>query len=178
MGNPPLNIYSDFAALCDRFGNVASVLGFLIAIVGFGVTIWSVGRARRAAEAARAAVREAVEKIGSQLFDDEVVITLRYIQAARDACRVKNWAKASDRCEEAMEALARAVMNPRLIPTEGGFLTDAIDDLRLIARRLDEMHGSAATAPGLSREKRKQLDVIAVELNRIRARLRNALLEA
>jgi hypothetical protein len=169
---------SEVAAFCDRFGNAASVFGFLITVIGFTVTIWGVRRARRAAESARAAVREAVEKIGSQLLDDEIVITLRNIHSARDACRVRNWEKASDRCEEAMESLARAIMNPRLHPTESGNMTDAIDDLRLIARRLDEMHANTTVAPGLSREKRKQLDVIVVELNRIRARLRYAVMEA
>src|SRR5580698_10532436 len=48
---------------CNAWGNVASVAGLLIAVIGFGLTIWGVLSAKSSAEQAKIAALQAKEKI-------------------------------------------------------------------------------------------------------------------
>ena len=52
--------------LCNSWGSFASVAGLLISLLGFGITIWGVRRAKKAAEQAADAARQAKAKILTQ----------------------------------------------------------------------------------------------------------------
>ena len=64
----------------EQYGNIASALGLLVSLVGFAATIGNVRKARRAAEEARQAAREAVLRIKSQLLSNEIDAAIRLIR--------------------------------------------------------------------------------------------------
>ncbi len=67
----------------------------------FFVPIWNVRKTKKAAEEARAAAKEAVSRIGSQILANDLGTTLELLRQTDAACRERNWLDAVYRCDEA-----------------------------------------------------------------------------
>jgi hypothetical protein len=116
-----------------------SVAGLIVSIAGFGFTIWQVIKSRKAAEEAKDIAREAINRIGSQLIFTHITATIRLIQDVRNFCRLKQWDRAIDRCEEVRIRLADFVDDPKLQDREQREISIAIDDLTLIIQHIESI---------------------------------------
>src|SRR4051794_22127883 len=111
--------------LKEHYGDVASVVGLILTIVGFVVTIWNVRKAKLAAEEARQAAREAVSRIGSQILANEIGTMLELVRQTDAACRERNWTNAIYRCDEARIRLVLLIVSPELQSSERDRLRSA-----------------------------------------------------
>lgn len=122
-----------------QYGNYASVAGLIISIAGFSFTLWQVIKSRKAAEEAEAIAREAINRIGSQLIFTHITAAIRLIQDVRNFCRLQQWHRAIDKCEEVRIRLAEYVDDPKLEDREHREILIAIDDLTLIIQHIESI---------------------------------------
>jgi hypothetical protein len=163
-------MWSAITAWCDRYGNVASVIGLILTVVGFCVTFWNFRRVNRV-------IQDTIERISVRLLERDVADALRLVKEAKQACNDSNWPHAAVRCEDARECLARYSHHRRVSPDERERIQDAVGHLRLIAQYVGRI-GSAENQPrDLSRDKRRQLDLIIELLNSMQGRLWGAAME-
>ena len=106
------------AYLVEHYGDIASVVGLLVTFVGFVVTIWNVRKAKKAAEEARQAAREAVARVGTQILVNEIGIALELVRQTDAACREANWSGAIFRCDDSRARLAQLLEDRGLEGTE------------------------------------------------------------
>jgi hypothetical protein len=162
--------------LLSVLGDLASIIGLLIALVGFVATILNVTRARRAAEDARQAAREAVARIGSQLLSNEVGTSLQLVREVDAACRDRNWSGAIYRCDEVRTRLAHLLEHRGLAVDESDIIRSAIADFgRMMSevQRLRAAQGPKDVTPRVT----KRLHEIIIALGQIRGRLQAESLE-
>jgi hypothetical protein len=101
---------------------------------------------------------------------------LRLVKESRDACRLKHWLRAVDRCDEARTCVARLRNDKNLVDAEVEKLASHIDDLNLILRSIEKRLG-AEQGSDLSDQQKKKLDDLIVFLSGIEGRLRGRNLE-
>ena len=166
----------DWSDLKHHYGNIASVVGLVVSILGFGFTLYQVRRSRTAAETAQTMAREAIERVSSRLFFTQISDAVRLIQEVRTSCRAMDWHRAVDRCEQLRILLGGVVDDKKLQGDERKTVTKAIDDLLLIMEHLDgiSQKGGVPTVPT---RMMKTLDRIVISLARIDGRLRSVALE-
>ncbi|HKI37525.1 MAG TPA: hypothetical protein VKA46_37060 [Gemmataceae bacterium] len=167
-----------FLALCRRWADVASVLGFalslagmLVSLVGFFLTLRGQRRIREAAEGAarRAAYQIAVADVGT---------LLRQVEGMRDAVRHQIWLTAVFRGGEARLVAMALATNDSLTTNEQASLRDLEEALRLAIqyieqRLLPQGHGAGVFAA----QHRRELDRSLRLLGELRGRLQHVLTE-
>ena len=170
------DIASWFSAFAAEYGNQASVLGTALTLIGFIFTLWQIRKTRSAAEQAQSMAREAIDKVSTRLFVGQVSNGVRLSNELTTACRIDQWERAIDRCEQLRLLLASLVEDTNLTSNENNYMVIAIDDLSLILRRLEETAKGKKTAP-LPVKMREALDQLTVKLGRLDGRLKNRALE-
>src|SRR5437870_7382870 len=82
-----------------HYGNIASVLGLVVSLLGFSFTLWQVRKSRTAAERAQvrksrtaaeraqAIAREAIERVASILFLNQITTAVRLAHDVRNSSR-------------------------------------------------------------------------------------------
>lgn len=144
--------------------------------MGFAFTAWKIIQTRRSAEEATRIAKGAIAQISTRLFSNQIADGVRLASGLRDTCRMEQWERAIDRCERLRLLLASVVEDPNIKPDEGDYISESIDDLGLILRRLEEItRGGRATS--LSPNMREVLDNLTITLGRLDSRLKNAALE-
>jgi len=174
----------------SRYGNLASVVSLIVAVVGFGVTLWKVRGSRIAAEQARdlaresqrAAVRaqqearEAVARVSSRLLYNRITSAIRLVRELRQACRQQQWERAIDRCEEARIHIGSLVEDALIREEEKNALGAAVDDLKLILGEIEA--GAYSNAKSVTTKRmRSCLDDMLGAFSRMDGRVRSAALE-
>jgi hypothetical protein len=162
--------------LNEHYGDVASVVGLILTLVGFVVTIWNVRKAKQAAEGARQAAREAVSRIGSQILANEIGTTLELVRQTDATCRERNWSSAMYRCDEARIRLVPLIESPELRSTERDNLHAAFEnfgEMLVVLQALLDMNESKKAPPRIA----KQLHKILEDLGQIKSRLQTRTLE-
>ena len=71
-----------------HYGDIASVLGLAVSVVGF---IYTLRQVKKATRAAQQAAREAVARVGSQLLESDLGDSHHLLRESREACRLKHW---------------------------------------------------------------------------------------
>ena len=166
----------DWALLKAHYGNLASVLGLVVSVVGFSFTLWQVRKTRTASEKAQAMAREAIERVSSRLFFNQIAVALRLAEEVASFCQATQWHRAFDRCEQLRVALAGVVDDPMLLGNESLGLIKSIDDVALIMQELERIN-QGKRSPAVSHGKMEILNRIVISLSRIEARIRRAALE-
>jgi len=166
----------DWSDLKQHYGNIASVVGLVVSVLGFSFTLYQVRKSRSAAERAQAMAREAIDRVSSRLFFTQITIAVRLVQEVRSFCRAADWHRAIDRCEQLRIVLAGVVDDPKLQGDDQTSVTSAIDDLLLIIRHLEGI-GQGKKSPSVPARMIETLDRIVISLTRIDGRLRTAALE-
>ena len=157
------------AYLAEHYGDIASVFGLAIAIVGFWITIRSVHKAEKAAEEARREATEAVERLRLQAFLNDVEGSVQLAREIVASCRTKQWIMAMDRCEQTRARLAKLRENPRLLAA-GQELAAAVNKLTTLMRFMD-IRREKSPDKGLPRQKSADLDAIVVLLSGLCAQI-------
>lgn len=166
----------DWSFFKNHYGNIASVAGLVVSVIGFSFTLYQVRKSRSAAERAQAMAREAIDRVSSRLFFTQITIAVRLVQEVRSFCRAKDWQRAVDRCEQLRIVLAGVVDDSKLQGDERKTVSKAIDDLLLIMGHLDGI-GHEERSPSVPTRMMKSLDRIVITLTRIDGRLRAVALE-
>jgi hypothetical protein len=161
-------------------GNIASIVGFAVSVLGFIVTIWTVrearqqikdagDRAEKAITEASEATRRAVGGIAAQLRAADCAILRSGIEDLRQAAQDAKWTRAVYRCQEC-RLVAYRLMNDQHLTSEETFaLNETADDLQLILRFIEK--NRLAGQVGLLKDSHLQsLDGAVGLLARIQAR--------
>lgn len=162
-------------------GNVASIVGLTVSVLGFAVTIWTVrdarqqikdasDRAENAMAQTRADARRAVERIAGQLLAADCANLRGGVEDLRQAAQDTKWPRAMYRCQECRPVAIRLARDSHLTGDEGSALRAAADDLRLI-RRFLEKYRSAGESGLLQEGHVQSLDRMIGLLSEIQARL-------
>ncbi len=160
----------------EHYGDIASVVGLVISILGFGVTIFGVRKAKQAAEGARQAAREAVLKIKSQILSNELEAAIRLVRGIEKHCREKKWGEAADLCDEARSRLSQIPQDDRLTESDRQAINISVDILGRHLIHVDQIR-SAPENKTLSTGKLKELHQIITTLGQIYGRLQSIALE-
>ncbi len=129
----------------STLGNIAGIVGLVVSVLGFIVTIWTVAdarqqikeagvRAERAITRAAEESRRAVEGIAAQLRAADCGVLRSGIEDLRQAAQDAKWARAIYRCQECRLVAYRLAHDRRLTDAEASGLRRAADDLLLILR--------------------------------------------
>jgi hypothetical protein len=173
----------------DAYANHASVLGFFVSVVGFILTVWAVFETLRVSTKAQIAVQEAViearqetrlllDKIRSRMMEDTCEQAFLFASKARYAIRSSSWLRAAERCDDARQLTARMLTFPDLTETERVALRAIIEDLKTTIAFIERYRLKKKDAPaGMPDEKRQSVDSLIDELEKIRARLQQRILE-
>ena len=162
--------------LLSTSGDLASIVGLILTLAGFAFTLWKIKQTRKAAEEATQMAKGAIAQVSTRLFSNQIADGVRLVSELRNTCRMGQWERAIDRCEQLRLLLASVVEDSNIGLEEGDYIPEAIDDLGLILRRLEEItRGGRATS--LSSNMREALDTLTITLGRLDGRLKNAALE-
>ena len=160
-------------------GNIASIVGLAVSILGFIVTIWTVldarqqireaaDRAEQAVSQAREASRRAVEGIAAQFLAADCAVLRSGVEDLRQAAQDAKWERAVYRCQECRNTAYRLAQDRHLGVDEMSKLRQAADDFLLILRFVEK--NRLAGQPGVLKDSHVQsLDGIIGMLARIQA---------
>lgn len=157
-------------------GDVASIVGLLLTLIGFTFTLWRIKQTRSAAEEANRIAKKAVAQVSIRLSSNRIADGVRLASELADTCRREQWERAIDRCDQLSLLLASVVEDSNIRQSESDYFAEAIDDLGLILRDLEEIArgGSFTSLPSNMREALYDLSIV---LGRLDGRLKNAALE-
>ena len=111
----------------------ASILGVMLAVGGFIVTIRGVGKAQKAAEEARQAAREALLRLGERSLETDIDLAIKLLNEIVSACRGKDWSTAVLRAGDAHSLLAR-------LSNHSSFDARQNDDLTLTIKGMSRLN--------------------------------------
>lgn len=121
----------------ENWGNLASVAGLVVSLVGFAIAIWQIRRSRNAADAAREAAVEARAAIGRNLTIEDIARASESIQSLKDLHQSESWERALDRYPVVRRMLIGIrERHPRLMNAQDTALQNAIGQLGIMEARL------------------------------------------
>jgi hypothetical protein len=140
---------SDF---CNSWGNFASVAGLLVSVLGFWFTIWGVLRAKRAAEQAADAARQAKAKIlkqGSLLnFSAAISVMDEIIRLQRK----KDWDSALGRHSELRRILVELKEGSDGLTTEQKTaIQGSVEQFKIIENQIERHFSSGKPEPDIAK---------------------------
>ncbi|MFY0528850.1 hypothetical protein ACN28I_38715 [Archangium gephyra] len=138
----------------DQYGNMASVVGLVISLVGFFITIVGVTKAKNSAEQAKEISNNLLHQLGTRLFLGNIGEAIRLLNDLRADCRSKSWERAIYHGEHLQRLLISLIESPYLIQVEQTQITSAIDDLTLLLRRIESDIDKSKTTQLTSAHKR------------------------
>lgn len=183
-----LVFYRETKPFVDRFGNHASVIGLVISVVGFTLTVWAVLETLRVSREAKVAIqaeikrsaqerRELLARLRLRVLADTCEQASLFASEARHAIRAQVWLRAAERSQDARLLTARLLSFSDLTAPER--LRAIVEDLRAVASFIERNRlKKGASASGLPVDKIRPLDSLMDELEAIRSRLLHSLMEA
>jgi hypothetical protein len=125
-----------FWRIISDYGDLASVGGFLLSMVGFGLTIWSAQAARKAAERAR----QATMRLRSELLINDLRTSQQSIAETRHQLRRKSWNQALPSCDGLVIKLRRLSHDSAFNSEEKSRITAMVDDLKKTNLQAERAH--------------------------------------
>lgn len=162
--------------LLSTYGDLASIGGLVLTLVGFAFTLWRITQTRKAAEEATRIAKGAITQVSTRLFSNQIADGVRLASELRNTCRMEQWERSIDRCEQLRLLLASVVEDSNIKLDERNYISGAIDDLRLMLRQLEDITRGRRES-SLSPKMRSTLDTLTIRLGRLDGRLKNAALE-
>jgi len=163
--------------LKEHYGDIASVIGLLVSLVGFVATIWNVLRAKQASEEAKQAARAVVTRIRTHLLINKLALVLDHVRAIDRSCRNMDWEAAIENCDEARTTLSGVKQHEVLNDSEKVFFDKAINTLGELIPYLESNQRSKRPRPVIH-ERRMELHLLIVELSDLHGRLSSSAIEA
>ncbi len=181
--------WREVTSFCDRVGNIASVSGLPVSLVGFALTIHALLKTRKIEQDARGRIenavakahqetRDAVARIGQQLLLSECEALGRLASESRRLSTELQWSRAADRCRDTAHSGILLVAHPRLQADEEKKLRAASDNVQGVASFIERnrLSQGSATAP-LPRPQTQFLEDMFNLVTNILVRLRREVLE-
>ncbi len=179
----------ELSAFIDRFANLASVLGLVVSIIGFMLTLWTVYETQRVSQnaqrqierevaAARKETRQAVEKIALQLLQAECEGIYRLLMEARRAIHDGQWIRSAEKCLESKQAIIRLGAYRQLESNEKLLFANGADDLQATIAFIERNRLKPNPPAGLPNDKLQPLDTLLTLLEKTRARILQLFLES
>ena len=128
------------AALLDAYplGDLASIAGLVVALIGFTATIWAAWRSKTAAEAAAEAATNARDQLLVHQSTMSLAGVISEIEGLKAMHRAGRWAELPDRYSTLCAALLSIrSRNPSLTVAQDARFQLAITELRRIEHRID-----------------------------------------
>ncbi len=175
----PNTAWIEFVDFSNKWGNVAGVLGLILAIVGLGITFFGFVVTLGEQDRIRAAVRSAIERAATNVLASRAEEGERLLLEFKDAVHRGEWRRAGEKCDDARARIARVLDNPHLSEAENLDLVDSVDDLRQVSRYIT-VQKTLRTNPakGFHQPKLDAVDRVIAVLNRLLARIGNQVWEA
>ena len=172
----------------DFYANHASVLGLLVSIIGFALTMWTVYETLKVSTKAQretsVAVREArqetmelLERIRIKMMGDTCEQAFWFATEARHAIRAATWLRAAERCHDAQILASRLTSFRDLTDAERISIRTAVENLRSTIAFIEKNRLKPEPAQGMPADKVQAIDSLIDELDKIRSRLQQELLE-
>lgn len=124
------------------YGDVASVLGLVVGVVGLVFSILAWWNARSARQLAQAAV----DGMSRQVLTSDVSRAIRYVHEAADAGGSCRWDRAIDRCREARLVMLPLAYDLRIREDERVGIRGTADSLRLVMQYIEQKRIPAGLA--------------------------------
>jgi hypothetical protein len=151
--------------LTDRLAAAAGLIGLVVGVAGFALTLRGQDDLREAIAKAREETRRAVERIGLQASAWEAAALSRRIADCRSACLDRQWLRAQERLQEAILSAIHLAGSPHLSEVEKAQTRAAADDFGSILLFIETRRlGAGATA-------RPDLDLSGEHLNSLLSRI-------
>jgi hypothetical protein len=155
----------------DAWGNSASVIGLLLTLIGFSLTLYGQWRIKRVA-------REAIRKVALQLAVADLSKLERLAIGAIRYERQRQWRRVIARCQPAKSLAIRLSRHSALSLEEKERLRDADEDLRLVIQYIEQRRLPPNSGQeGLSRRHKSALNRLQTTVGSILGRLQSELLE-
>ncbi len=166
-----------FRTWSNIWGNSIGVLGFVLTIVGFCVTLWNLKKSRRAAEAAQ----QAADRTAAVLQHQDLIADLSACMAGLDEIkrlhRALAWHSLADRYVVLRQRLSRVEANgPNLEPEERATIARARAKFAEIAHQVEKAIAEPNAAPNpvkLNQIVSTQIDALDLVLLRAQRQLRD-----
>lgn len=150
------------------FSEIASILGLVVSILGFGFTIFNVRRSRTAAVNAETAADQARESIRSYQTVSELAEAVRAMEEIKRLQRARQWPLLPDRYEQLRKLLisiksTNTKLSDRDLETIQGAITHAHSIERQIEKALetgDHKSDVSKLNSTLSRQSDKLFDLL------------------
>lgn len=165
-----------FLYLKEHYGDVASVGGLLVSFFGFVVTILGVSKAKKAAEDARKAAREAVSRIKSQILVGEISSCLQIFKDIDEGCTARNWNVVMEGCGKARMVLPKILVHQALDDSEKKSIRIAIDQLGNLSPYVQKIRNSEPPRD-VSAPKMKEIHEMIIQFVQIQGRLESQTFE-
>ncbi len=154
-----------------KIGDLASLAGVLISLVGFAVTVVSVLKSRRAAERAQIAAKAARD--GIRLFETVVDFTqtISTLEELKRAHRYGQWQILPDRYAAVRKVLiSLRTSNPGLTERQNTVIQEALSNLRLYETNVERglSSGGAPNAAKLNASLSRDIDDLVAVLGEIK----------
>jgi len=135
-----------------RLGDFASIIGLLVAFIGFAVTLWNVVRSKRAAEKAEEAVTRVRELLVQADTIKEFSSAVGIMDEIRRLHRAAAWAMLPDRYSALKRCLiAVRAQNPAMSERHKIATQAAITQFTAMERKIEDMLANHAAAPNVAR---------------------------
>jgi hypothetical protein len=147
-----VGILQPFREFCDSLGNVASVLGLLVTLVGFWFAIKGITTAKLAAQQAESAAKQAKDKVLSQgtlaHFSSAVAVMEEIIRLQRK----KDWGNALDRHSELRRLLIELKDGwSGIAPEQATIIQGCIEQFKTIEGQIEKTVSAAKPEPNAAR---------------------------
>ncbi len=172
----------------DRYANHAGVLGLLVSVIGFGLTVWTVFETlkvstkaqreiKQAVSEARAETREFLGKIRIRLMEDTSDQAYAFAVDARYAIRIGSWLRAAEKCYDARQFASRLLNFRDLLDIERDSIGTVVEDLKITIAFIERNRLKEGAPAGMPDDKIQPVDSLIDELEKVRSRLQMQILE-
>jgi hypothetical protein len=119
-----------------------------------------------------------LDKIRNRMMEDTCEHAFLYASEARHAIRSGSWLRAAERCDDARQLAARLLNFADLGDPERTAIRSIVEDLRTTSAFIERQRIEKKDAPkGLPDDKRQPIDSLIDELEKIRSRMQQRILE-
>lgn len=174
----PAVAWTEFVEFSNKWGNVASVIGLMLTVIGFGITFYAFSLTLGEQRRIRQAVARAIERVASSILSSTAEEAESLLLEFKNAVRREEWLRAGEKCDDAEARVARMRGNPHLTANEDQDLATGVDDLRLVSRYITRQKMLKPNpARGFHEAKLDAVDRLIATLRSIRARIQNRVWE-
>jgi len=173
----------------DAYANHATMLGLVVSVVGFGLTVWTLKAGIRANKRAQDKIQQEVEKVRQEAMEMIEKIrskSLQYtcdqaiflVEEARYAIRTKNWLRAVEKTGDARRLALDLLGFSALVETERTPMRSIVEDLRTTVSFIERNRLKNGSVIGLPDEKVALLVFLSDVLGQIRSRFNQQLMRS